>query len=716
MPVPRAYERGNRVKGRGVRNAVIAGLAVAAPSALAQTEVTVTATPPEAVRLDDRTVYDLAGNLQAKGGGSVADVLTTLPAVSVDPAGKVRVHGAAVTVMIDGKPSAALRGMPLATALQSMPANTIAKIEVITDPGPEFRGDAGIVINLVTRKPRSPAAKAELGAGIGPQGRRSGSAAGSFGVGAWTFSGSADVRDDIRHDLLDIDRTAKNADGSAAGRLVEHRSTFVPYTNTTGTLSVSYAASDHDTVSLSGEGALRHRPRQYRDDLGVYGPDGGLTSRSVTQDRAPQHFDHASLTGDYVRKGVVGGDTLTVKASHEDHETLRDQTDDQLFQVPASGEDIYRQRHTERELIDTVSGDYVLPLPREGQLKLGLEVESDRVQSAYQAGAVGDPGDGGFGATPAARFGLNRTLSAGYANYQRLLGPWLAKGGLRVESMATRFLAGADGMPDSNDLRWLPSLSLGRDLNPESRLTFSYTRRIDRPTTEQLNPLQTIVGATTILGNPGLRPSRTDSVAAGYTYTAAKVTASGTLYARRLTDDIVDYRYTAAPGDTALVSTVENAGSGTSAGLDLAVDFHLGPDWTVGLSSDLSHVRESIPVGGGNYNGALFTHLTKVNLTWTPAEGDCLQLQAQLHGRSLEAGGTRSGYQSVTLSYGHDVTSRLKLIVTANDVFNGVRRVTWIDTPQYRERSELAVPGQIVYLRLTYRLGGDENKAGAAAP
>ncbi|MEA1675456.1 TonB-dependent receptor plug domain-containing protein [Nitrospirillum sp. BR 11163] len=376
------------MKVRGFRNAVIAGLAVAAPSALAQTEITVTATPPEAMHLDDRTVYDLTNNLQAKGGGSVADVLTALPAVSVDPAGKVRVHGAAVTVMVDGKPSAALRGMPLATALQSMPANTIAKIEVITDPGPEFREDAGIVINLVTRKPRTSAAKADLGVGIGPQGRRSGSAAGSVGLGAWTFSGSADVRDDIRYDLLDVDRTAKNADGSAAGRLVEHRSTFVPYTNTTGALTVSYAASDHDTLSLGGEGALRHRPRQYQNDLGVYGPDGGVTSRSVTQDRAPQHFDHASLTGDYVRKGVFGGDTLTVKASHEDHETLRDQTDDQLFQVPASVEDIYRQRHTEHELIDTVSGDYVLPLPREEQLKLGFEVE-------FGPGAVGLSGGGG---------------------------------------------------------------------------------------------------------------------------------------------------------------------------------------------------------------------------------------------------------------------------------------------------------------------------------
>ncbi|MDZ5646382.1 TonB-dependent receptor domain-containing protein [Nitrospirillum sp. BR 11828] len=293
-----------------------------------------------------------------------------------------------------------------------------------------------------------------------------------------------------------------------------------------------------------------------------------------------------------------------------------------------------------------------------------------------------------------------------------MLGFWLVKGGLRVESMAMRFLAAADGMPDSNDLRWLPSLSLGRDLGPESRLTLSYTRRIDRPTTEQLNPLQTIVGATTILGNTGLRPSRTDSVEAGYTYTAGTVTASGTLYARHLADDIVDYQYAAAPGDTALVSTVENAGGGTSAGLDLAVDFHLGADWAVSLSSDLSHLRESMPVGGGEYDGALFTHLTKVNLTWTPEKGDSLQLQAQLHGRSLEAGGTRSGYQSLTLSYGHDVSSRLKLIVTVNDVFNGVRRVTWIDTPQYRERSEVTVPGQIVYLRLTYKLGGDN----AAAP
>ncbi|MDZ5646383.1 Plug domain-containing protein [Nitrospirillum sp. BR 11828] len=142
---------------------VIASLAIAAPSAaappaLAQTEITVTATPPEATRLDDRTVYDLANNLQAKGGGSVADILTTLPSVSVDPAGKVSVHGATVTVMVDGKPSPALRGMPLATALQSMPANTIAKIEVITDPGPEFRGmpASSSTWSRASRAPRRP--------------------------------------------------------------------------------------------------------------------------------------------------------------------------------------------------------------------------------------------------------------------------------------------------------------------------------------------------------------------------------------------------------------------------------------------------------------------------------------------------------------------------------------------------------------------------------
>ena len=87
----------------------------------APTQVTITAKAPAVVHKADRTVYDLSQNPQATTA-TVGDILDTLPSVAVDPAGNVNVRGTAAQILIDGKPSAALRGDNLAGALQTLPA------------------------------------------------------------------------------------------------------------------------------------------------------------------------------------------------------------------------------------------------------------------------------------------------------------------------------------------------------------------------------------------------------------------------------------------------------------------------------------------------------------------------------------------------------------------------------------------------------------------
>jgi outer membrane receptor protein involved in Fe transport len=97
----------------------------------------------------DRKVVNVDQQLQAQGGTAV-DVLERIPSIKTDLDGNVALRGSTnFMVLIDGKPSI-LTG---SDALNQIPASTIDKIEIITNPSAKYDpdGTAGI-INIITKK------------------------------------------------------------------------------------------------------------------------------------------------------------------------------------------------------------------------------------------------------------------------------------------------------------------------------------------------------------------------------------------------------------------------------------------------------------------------------------------------------------------------------------------------------------------------------------
>jgi outer membrane receptor for ferrienterochelin and colicin len=85
--------------------------------------------------------------------GSASDILRNVPSVEVDIDGNVSLRGSGdMQILINGRPSP-LMGTNRAQALQQIPANTIERIEVITNPSAKYRpdGTAGM-INIVLKK------------------------------------------------------------------------------------------------------------------------------------------------------------------------------------------------------------------------------------------------------------------------------------------------------------------------------------------------------------------------------------------------------------------------------------------------------------------------------------------------------------------------------------------------------------------------------------
>ncbi|MFN5911214.1 MAG: carboxypeptidase regulatory-like domain-containing protein, partial [Bacteroidota bacterium] len=100
----------------------------------------------------DKKIYNVGEDLSVKGG-TANDVLNNIPSVEVDQDGRIMLRGdGTVTVLIDGRPSS-LSGGNGKTLLDALPAGSIERVEVVTNPSAKYDpdGTSGI-INIVLKK------------------------------------------------------------------------------------------------------------------------------------------------------------------------------------------------------------------------------------------------------------------------------------------------------------------------------------------------------------------------------------------------------------------------------------------------------------------------------------------------------------------------------------------------------------------------------------
>ena len=135
-------------------------------------ELVVTGTRSDVVAGPDRVSFSVANDLQVQNG-TLADALRAVPGVEVDLQGQVSLRGdPGVTILIDGRPSAMLRGEGRGDALLSMPAGQVERVEVITNPSAALSPEgSGGVINLVRKQVRKDTRSATIRATAGGEGR-----------------------------------------------------------------------------------------------------------------------------------------------------------------------------------------------------------------------------------------------------------------------------------------------------------------------------------------------------------------------------------------------------------------------------------------------------------------------------------------------------------------------------------------------------------------
>lgn len=680
--------------------------------------ITVTGASPNGFRSDiDRKSYGIASDLRTTTG-SISDALRNIPSVEVDPQGNVSLRGDAnVTILLDGKPSGQFKGPSAGQALQAMPAESIERVEVITNPSAEFSPDgAAGIINLISKKVRKPGGSGSARLSLGDAGRRRVGLTGAYNSDKLTVSAEAEGGNDPQpvagqdnRQVLDgrghVIATSQNANGSETN--VDLWSARV---------GVDYDADK--TLRLSGEARFSHFDIDSRFHQALQGEDatGAVNQAYVAGGRGTFGRGDADVQAT-ARRSFAGDDhTLTLNLDRERLDEERDLANTQTLSLPAPSAVFFGTRTFNHLTRNEAKVDYVRPMPGEGKLKAGIDLRSD--DNSYDT--AGRRGVSEAAAGPDAGqtnlFLYRQTVSAAYATYEQPFGDWTVLGGLRVEAVdrhLDQVTVGQTG--EHRDTGAYPSLHLADRLSDSQQLSFSYSRRIQRPAPEDLNSFRSESDPANFrAGNPDLKPQTTDSFEAGYQYRAGGSYDLATLYYRRNEHGVTDV-VTALPNN-AFLTTKANLTASRAAGLELVVNGHLTKTLSYNLSSNLywneieataqsldqligfAGRRSDFEVGG------------RGSLTWDPTPKDTFQLSANYNARRLTTQGYNTPVFLSYLGYRRRFSENLFGIVTLQDPFDTLRFRQVIDTPGLRENRAIHQHIRGIFFGVQRNFGGAGKK------
>ncbi|MDE5874194.1 MAG: TonB-dependent receptor, partial [Muribaculaceae bacterium] len=243
----------------------------------------------------DKKVFSVDANVTA-AGQSASELLENIPSVEVDQDGEVSLRGnSSVTIWINGKESG-LTADNRAQILEQIPAETIDKIEVITNPSAKYspEGTAGI-INIILKKDRRAGyyGSAELSANT----RGGGNASVNVNYNSSKVDAFAGVGFRMRHNKggsimrRDFDNgTFTNADGESPS----HGNGFFLR------LGATYHLTDKDDISANGFGMFGHFWGHSTTDYLSNVPGNWISNINSSRNRGDMKMAHGEVS--YVHK------------------------------------------------------------------------------------------------------------------------------------------------------------------------------------------------------------------------------------------------------------------------------------------------------------------------------------------------------------------------------------------------------------------------------
>ena len=483
--------------------------------------VTITAQKPFLQREQDKLIVNVEGSLVSTGN-STLEVLEKSPGIIIDPDGNIAMNGkTGVRVFIDHKDTR-LGGEQLANILRSMPSSNIEKIELITNPSAKYRaeGNAGI-INILTKKGKFYGTNGSLtlSPGHGRYFRWENSLNFNHRTNNFNLYGQYAFAKRNQYQEILIDREFfMNGRTLTAFKL--RNDLELPIESHTPRLGLDYTPNDRTSFGVLLSGLANKNGNQANTLIRQFSPENVILTEEQTDiDINSKWFQ---LTGNFnarhqfKNKAVIDFDFDAARYNN---------TSTQLFDSDFYGD--VNNLLGENRLTGDVDGflnlvglslDYEVPISEKQKVEIGWKSTWVTTDNDLQYFNEVD-GSVTLNEGLSNHFIYDETIYAGYVNYSFRQQKWNAQFGLRTENTlikgnqlttATRF--------ENDYLGLFPSGAFNYNFTPNHIVGVSFSRRIDRPSYNQLNPFRTFVNTNTFReGNPFLLPQFTWSTELNFT-------------------------------------------------------------------------------------------------------------------------------------------------------------------------------------------------------
>jgi len=550
-------------------------------------EVEVTGSKPLVKQEIDRLVYDVQADPDSRSS-NVLEIMRKVPFVSLDAEENILLkNNASFKIFINDKPSGMLEHNAK-EVLRSMPASTIEKIQVITNPPAKYdaEGFAGI-INIITSKQAANGYKGTLNLNENlPAGGPGAGASISFKASKLVvsvFSGGSLFRTPTTTSFL-----FRNATGSNPTTLSQQGSRRSK--GRTGYLGADLSYEINNVQLLSAQVNVSARKNsEFAFQQSELNGAGELLQGYQLQNDYNNPSNNVDLTLNYqVGSNAKKGKAFTFSyryANYEDnsHNTLKftersNYPYSDFFQENQAGANEH-----------TLQVDYIDKFNKwdlESGAKTILRNNSSYYNYTTTAYVSND-------------FSLSQNVLSAYTSLAFTNKNWGLKGGLRAEQT----FVGGDASQEY--LHIVPSIAFGLKLKGDNNLNAGFSQRLKRPGINRLNPFVDRSNPNIeSSGNPALRPSIINNLSLGYNRNGRFSVNIGLGYSFF---NNLDFRiYTYDPATATTKSTYANIGKGNAFITDLYLDYKVTKDLNLNVNGNLTYLNikamgEVLPATEGLY-------------------------------------------------------------------------------------------------------------------
>lgn len=481
-------------------------------------EVQVQTMRPKVIMETDKMVVSVEGTALASGA-TAYEVLTKSPGVWVDQDGNIQLNGkAGVQVMLNGKRSY-LSGKELQTLLQGMTAENIKDMEIITNPSAKFDAEgASGVININLKKNTAAGMSGSVNGGYQYNNLSTYTAGGelSHKSGKWNSFASVNAARRMRYRDMEMRRIFTNEDGSKSNF---DQTGYEEVERLEPSLRIG---TDYDLNDKHSIGAIANLTFNRSDNL--FHTRSYLRDSNTDNDlyidalnKADGTYGNGTFNLHYLGKLDTLGTTLSadldyVHITSDDDFEFINRYETPGSDAPAQQELLLSENPTGYNIY-AAKVDYTKPITKTTKLEVGAKashVVSDNELRFYETSdnrKLLDPRRSNY-------FIYKEKIYAAYANLSASLGKiWTVQAGLRAEQTNSRGNSLTQNVKtDRNYLDLFPSVFVQQKVSDNYQIGYKYSRRINRPHYEVLNPFIFYLDPYTwAQGNPQLRPQYTNS-------------------------------------------------------------------------------------------------------------------------------------------------------------------------------------------------------------